>query len=100
MKNSIEAKPLHSPPTAAFIAKTPRRNSRAQGVLLEGGDLCAFHDTVTSKSRRFQMQRAKKHLSDMTASKAEVKDYGSHGIGYSFGGSLIGSGMLKIAGPD
>jgi hypothetical protein len=37
---------------------------------------------------------AKKHLAAMTASMAEVKDYGSHGdIGQSCQGRFTGSGM-------
>jgi len=39
------------------------------------------------------LRHAKRHLAAMTASMAQVKDYGAHGIGESGAGDFTGSGM-------
>ena len=46
------------------------------------------------KTSTWKVEHAKKHLSSITASMNEVKDYGSHGdIGQSSCGGFTGSGM-------
>jgi len=46
------------------------------------------------KTSTWKSQHAKQHLANVTASMAEVKDYGSHGdIGQSSQGGFSGSGM-------
>ncbi|MGA7770461.1 MAG: hypothetical protein WCA27_30035 [Candidatus Sulfotelmatobacter sp.] len=44
--------------------------------------------SVTTMPKR----HAKKHLAAMTASMSEVKDYGSHGTGFSSQGSFASGG--------